>query len=99
LKDSFLDETKHLSLCEAIDRILNKGAVVFGEVMISVANVDLVYIALQVVVSSIETLHESMPGNFHNTPPVRLGVRGVAEVGVSIQHEVMNNEVQRRAGG
>jgi hypothetical protein len=87
LKDSFLDETKHLSLCEAIDRVLNKGAVVFGEVMISVANVDLVYIALQVVVSSIETLHESMPGDYHNTPPVRLGVRGVAGADVSVREK------------
>jgi len=82
-----LDETEHLSLCEAIDRVLNKGAVVFGEVMISVANVDLVYIALQVVVSSIETLHESMPGNSHNTPPVRLGVRGVAGASVSVREK------------
>lgn len=87
MKDSFLDETKHLSLCEAIDRVLNKGAVVFGEVMISVANVDLVYIALQVVVSSIETLHESMPGVSHNTPPVRLGVRGVAGANVSVREK------------
>jgi hypothetical protein len=99
MADFSIEETEHISLCEAIDRVLNKGAVVFGQVMISVANVDLVYLALQVVVSSVETLHESMPGNFHNTPPVRLGVRGVAGVGVSIQHEVMNNEVQRRAGG
>jgi len=83
MPDFSLDETEHISLCEAIDRVLNKGAVVFGEVMISVANVDLVYIALQVVVSSIETLHESMPGNFHNTPPVRLGVRGVAGADVA----------------
>jgi hypothetical protein len=87
LKDSFLDETEHLSLCEAIDRVLNKGAVVFGELMISVANVDLVYIALQVVVSSIETLHESMPGNRCSSPTVSLGVRGVAGANVSVREK------------
>ncbi len=49
------DENKQISLCEAIDRILNKGAVIVGEATISVADVDLIYLALQVVLSSVET--------------------------------------------
>jgi len=53
-----LNETQHISLCEALDRILNKGAVVVGEVTISVANIDLVYLGLQVILSSIETARE-----------------------------------------
>lgn len=44
-----------VSLCEALDRVLNKGAVVAGDVTISVADVDLVYLGLQVVLTSIET--------------------------------------------
>ena len=48
-------EEKHISLCEALDRILNKGAVVVGEVTISVANVDLIYLGLQVILTSTET--------------------------------------------
>jgi len=50
-----LDDEQHVTLCEALDRVLNKGAVVVGEVTISVANVDLIYLGLQLVVSSIET--------------------------------------------
>ena len=42
--DISLDESEHISLCEALDRILNKGAVIVGEVTISVANIDLVYL-------------------------------------------------------
>jgi len=49
------EENEQVALCEAIDRILNKGAVIVGEVTISVANVDLIYLALQVMVSSVET--------------------------------------------
>jgi hypothetical protein len=49
------DENEQISLCEAIDRILNKGAVIVGEATISVADVDLIYLALQVVLSSVET--------------------------------------------
>lgn len=53
-----LDDTEHVSLCEALDRILNKGAVVAGEVTISVANIDLIYLGLQLIVTSIETARE-----------------------------------------
>ena len=52
--DAF-DENEHVALCEAIDRILNKGAVIVGEATISVANVDLIYLALQIMLSSVET--------------------------------------------
>jgi hypothetical protein len=55
MPDYALDEAENISLCEALDRILNKGAVVMGELTISVANIDLVYLALKVVISSIET--------------------------------------------
>jgi len=46
---------QQLSFCELLDRLLNKGAVVAGEVTISVANVDLIYLGLQLVITSIET--------------------------------------------
>jgi hypothetical protein len=50
-----LDDLDRVSLCEALDRVLNKGAVVSGEVTISVAGVELVYLALQLVLTSVET--------------------------------------------
>lgn len=49
------DENREISLCEVLDRVLNKGAVVVGDVTISVANVDLVYLGLQMILSSVET--------------------------------------------
>ena len=57
---SLQDEAKHCSLCEALDRILNKGAVIVGEVTISVADVDLIYLGLQLILTSIETAREAM---------------------------------------
>ena len=50
-----------MSLCEALDRVLNKGAVLFGEVMISVADIDLVYLGLQVILASMETARGLKP--------------------------------------
>jgi hypothetical protein len=43
------------SLSEVLDRVLNKGAVVVGEVVISVAGVDLLYLGVNVVLTSVET--------------------------------------------
>lgn len=50
-----LEEREHVSLCEVLDRILNKGAVIIGEAVISVADIDLIFLSLQVIVASVET--------------------------------------------
>jgi hypothetical protein len=61
-----LDDAEHVTLCEALDRVLNKGAVIMGEVIVSVADVDLIYLGLQVVLTSIETARD-MKGSPHET--------------------------------
>jgi hypothetical protein len=63
-----LDDTRRVSLCEVLDRVLNKGVVVAGEATISVANIDLVYLGLQIVITSMETARQSL-----RRPPVSLG--------------------------
>ena len=40
---------------EALDRVLNKGAVVMGDLTISVAGIDLLYLQLRVLLTSIKT--------------------------------------------
>jgi hypothetical protein len=49
------ESLRRISLCEALDRLLNTGVVVAGEVVISVADIDLVYLNLQVLLASFET--------------------------------------------
>ena len=49
------DEMEHVTLCETLDRILNKGAVVTGDLTISVADIDLIYLGLRLILTSIET--------------------------------------------
>lgn len=43
------------SLCELLDRVLNTGVVVVGDIVISVAGVDLIYLNLQLLLTSVET--------------------------------------------
>jgi len=50
---------KHeVTLVELVDRVLNKGVVLSGDIVLSVANVDLVYVGLRVLLSSVATLEE-----------------------------------------
>ena len=51
-------ESTDLSLLETLDHVLNRGMVIAGEITISVANIDLVFVGLNVLVSSVETAHE-----------------------------------------
>ena len=55
MPDLSLDDTEQVSLCEVLDRVLNKGVVVVGEAIISVANIDLIYLGLKVMLTSIGT--------------------------------------------
>ena len=51
-------ESSDLSLLETLDHVLNRGLVIAGEITISVADIDLIYVGLNVLVSSVETAHE-----------------------------------------
>ncbi len=51
----YQDEKDQVSLCEALDRLLNKGAVVVADITVSVADIDLIYLSLQALVASVET--------------------------------------------
>lgn len=53
-------DTEELSLLETLDHVLNRGLVIAGEITISVADIDLIFLGLNVLVSSIETAHEVM---------------------------------------
>jgi hypothetical protein len=44
-----------VSLCEVLDRVLHKGVALRGDIVLSVAGVDLVYLGLQLILSSTET--------------------------------------------
>ena len=51
-------EEADLSLLETLDHVLNKGLVIAGEITISVADVDLIFLGLNVLVSSVEKANE-----------------------------------------
>ena len=53
---SSLPLEEQVTLIELLDRVLNQGVVIAGDVTLSVAGVDLVYVGLRVLVASVGTL-------------------------------------------
>ena len=51
-------EQADLSLLETLDHVLNRGLVIAGEITISVAYIDLIFVGLNILVSSVETANE-----------------------------------------
>jgi gas vesicle structural protein len=49
---------QQITLLELVDRVLNKGVSLTGDITLSVADVDLVYVGLRVLLASVGTLEE-----------------------------------------
>ena len=47
---------QQITLLELVDRVLNKGVVLTGDITLSVADVDLVYVGLRVLLASVGTM-------------------------------------------
>ena len=51
-------KSKDVTLLEILDRVLDKGVIISGDIVISVADVDLIYLGLKVLLSSVETMEK-----------------------------------------
>lgn len=49
------DSDQDVSLLDILDHVLNAGVVIHGSLVISVAGVDLVYLGVNVILTSVET--------------------------------------------
>ena len=54
------DDGEEISLLEILDNVLNSGVVIQGSIVLSLAGVDLVYVGLNVVLTSVETALKSI---------------------------------------
>ncbi len=50
-----MDAGRDVTLLDLADRLLDKGVVLSGDIVLSVAGVDLVYISLRALVASVDT--------------------------------------------
>lgn len=52
-------KNREVSLLDVLDSVLEKGVVLQGDLTISIAGIDLVYLDLRVLIASVETLRQS----------------------------------------
>lgn len=66
--DESLSTDRELTLLDLLDRILDKGVVIHGDIMLSVADVDLVYLGLRLLLTSVDNI-ERMRGTLDASLP------------------------------
>lgn len=49
-------QTKEVTLLEVLDRLLDKGIVLHGDLVISIADIDLIYVGLRLLITSTENV-------------------------------------------
>lgn len=54
------DPSDEASLLDILDHVLNQGVIVRGNLVISLAGVDLVYVGLDLILTSVETALKHM---------------------------------------
>jgi len=50
------DSTEELSILETLDHLLDRGVVVAGEAVVSIGDVDLLYLGLNVVLANVDAI-------------------------------------------
>jgi hypothetical protein len=60
------EEQKEITLLELLDRLLDKGIVIHGDLMISIADIDLIYIGIRLVIGSVDTIRRDRIGDKKN---------------------------------
>ena len=58
MSQALTDLERQVTLLDLVDRILDRGAVIRGQLVLSVADVDLVKLDLSLLLASVETLLE-----------------------------------------
>ncbi|MDP2723560.1 MAG: gas vesicle protein [Bacteroidales bacterium] len=62
MHDSIIDRSKEITILELLDRVLTKGVIITGDVVISVAGIDLIYLGVKLMLSSVETMEQLKAG-------------------------------------
>jgi hypothetical protein len=56
------EEQKEMSLLELLDRLLDKGIVIHGDLLISIADIDLIYVGLRLVIGAVDSIKGEKKG-------------------------------------
>ena len=85
-----VNHREHAGLVDALDKVLEKGAIINGDLIIRVADVDLVYLGLRLILTSVSKAEELSGKNFSN-PDQELTPEDMEYIG-KLQREIKRAE-------
>ena len=50
-----VDQEREITLLDILDSVVDKGVVIKGDILISIANVNLIYLDLRILISAVQT--------------------------------------------
>jgi hypothetical protein len=74
-------DNNEISLLETLDHVLNRGLVVSGDITISVADIDLIYLGLNVILASVDTIDRALIGRTERREGEGIGATAIGHSG------------------
>lgn len=90
LLNTTVNKNDRVTLIEALDKVLEKGAVINGDIMIRVADVDLVYLGLRLILTSVSKAEE-LSGKSFSDPEKEFTPEDIAYI-QKLQREIKKAE-------
>ena len=85
-----VNKNDNVTLVDALDKVLEKGAVINGDIVIRVADVDLVYLGLRLILTSVSKAEE-MSGRSFGDPDKELTSEDIEYI-ERLQREIKKTE-------
>jgi len=85
-----VNKNDNVSLIDALDKVLEKGAIINGDVVIRLADVDLVYLGLRLILTSVSKAEE-MSGRSFSDPEKELTPEDIKYI-ERLQREIKKTE-------
>jgi len=85
-----VNKNDNVTLIDALDKVLEKGAIINGDIVIRVADVDLVYLGLRLILTSISRAEE-MSGRSFGDPEKELTSEDIEYI-ERLQREIKKTE-------
>jgi hypothetical protein len=60
--NNVIDQSKDITVLELLDRVFNNGVILTGDLVISVADIDLVYVGVKLMLTSVEKMEQLKNG-------------------------------------
>ena len=62
MHDNIINRSKDVTILDLLDRVLNKGVILSGDIVITVADIDLIYLGVKLMLTSVETMQQLKEG-------------------------------------